>query len=315
MKKVLSVFLVCLLAVALTACGSTASGEKASGSAKKSETITVKHELGTTKVPKNPKNVVVFDFGALETLDKLGVPVKGVAKGSALPSYLSKYKDSKYANVGGLKDPDFEKINALKPGLIIISGRQSSAYKELSKIAPTIYVGIDDAHYMDSFTKNAETLGKIFGKEDEVGKALDSINQSIDDLKAITSKDNKKGLVLISTGGKLSAFGPGSRYGLVYDVFGVKPVDDQIKASTHGQKITYEYIAKKNPDYLFVVDRDQAIGGDTKASKVLDNDLVNGTKAAKSKHIVYLDPEIWYLSGGGLLSMEDMIKEVKAGIE
>ncbi|TRM11309.1 siderophore ABC transporter substrate-binding protein [Lentibacillus cibarius] len=323
-KKISVFLLVILLTVALAACGSSDSDNSSSNSNDSSdkdnkesakETITVDHELDSTDVPKNPENVVVFDYGALETLDKLDVPVKGVAKGSALPEYLSKYEGSEYKNVGSLIEPDFEAINELQPELIIISSRQSDAYKELSKIAPTIYVGIDNKNYMDSFTKNTKTLGKIFEKEDEANQALDDIKQSIQDLQDKTSDNDKKGLIVLSTGGKISAYGPGSRFGLVHDVFGVQPADENIEASTHGQKVTFEYVAEQDPDYLFVIDRDKAIGGDTVASEVLDNELVNGTKAAENDNIIYLNPNVWYLSGGGLLSMEEMIKEVDNGLE
>ncbi|GAA0431268.1 petrobactin ABC transporter substrate-binding protein YclQ [Lentibacillus halophilus] len=323
-KKFSAFLVVCLLAMALAACGSSdstgSSGNTSDSSDKNNEessnkTVTVNHKLDKTDVPKNPENVVVFDYGALETLDKLNVPVKGVAKGSALPEYLSKYEGSEYKNVGSLIEPDFEAINELQPELIIISGRQSDAYKELSKIAPTIYVGINNKNYMDSFTKNAKTLGKIFDKKDEVNQELDDIKQSIQNLQDKTSESDKKGLIVLSTGGKISAYGPGSRFGLIHDVFGVQPADENIEASTHGQKVTFEYVAEQDPDYLFVIDRDKAIGGDTVASEVLDNELVNGTKAAKNDHIVYLNPNVWYLSGGGLLSMEEMIKEVKNGLD
>ena len=85
-------------------------------------TIDVQHELGTTTVPINPKQVVVFDFGVLDSLDTLGIDVIGLPKGT-VPAYLSKYAADKYVNVGTLQEPDFEVINALKPDLIIISGR------------------------------------------------------------------------------------------------------------------------------------------------------------------------------------------------
>lgn len=72
-------------------------------------------------------------MGALDTLDKLGVEVAAVPH-DGLPKYLSKYEGTT-ENAGGLKEPDFEKINEIAPDLILISGRQSEAYKELSKIA------------------------------------------------------------------------------------------------------------------------------------------------------------------------------------
>ena len=86
--------------------------------------MTIKHELGETTVTKNPEKVVVFDFGMLDTLDELGIEVAGLPQ-SNIPSYLSKYEDEKYANLGSLKEPDFEAIHALKPDVIFISGRQS----------------------------------------------------------------------------------------------------------------------------------------------------------------------------------------------
>ncbi|WP_085524298.1 siderophore ABC transporter substrate-binding protein [Tuberibacillus sp. Marseille-P3662] len=317
-KTFLTLVVAVVLAMVVTACGSNGSSSSANGAEQSkvnnAETLTVQHELGTTKVKKNPDNVVVFDFGALDSLNEMNVDVAGVAK-SSLPPYLSKYDDDKYANVGSLKEPDFEKINELNPGLIIISGRQSGSYEELSKIAPTIYVGVDNKNYMTSFKKNMRTLGKIFDKTSVVKKTLGEIDSQIQELKAKASTMDKKGLIVLTTGGKMSAYGPGSRFGIIHDVFGVKPVDKNIKASTHGQKISSEYISEKNPDYLFVIDRDSAIGRGASAKKVIENALVKKTNASKSDHIVYLNPNYWYLSGGGLASVQEMVKEIDKGLE
>ncbi len=54
------------------------------------------------KLRKNLKKVVVFSMGALDTLDKLGVEVAGLPK-QAIPEYLSKYQDDKYAKCRRLK--------------------------------------------------------------------------------------------------------------------------------------------------------------------------------------------------------------------
>src|SRR5690625_2392618 len=86
------------------------------------DTVMVEHELGETEVQKNPETVVVFDFGALDTLDKLGIDVAGVAQNN-MPSYLDKYESDEYENIGSLKEPDFEKIANIDPDLIIISGQ------------------------------------------------------------------------------------------------------------------------------------------------------------------------------------------------
>ncbi|MDM5451518.1 siderophore ABC transporter substrate-binding protein [Peribacillus simplex] len=314
MKKLSLLLLVAMLAVVAVACGSVKEKEE-SGTKKesaKSEEFTVKHQLGETKVKTNPKKVVVFDMGALDTLDKLGVKVAAVPH-DGLPKYLSKYKGTT-ENAGGLKEPDFEKINEMAPDLILISGRQTEAYKELSAIAPTVYVGVDTANYMESFKENVTLLGKIFDKKDEAVKELARVDENINALKEKAPKD-KTGLIVLASGGKVSAYGPDSRFGIIHDVFGVPAVDDKLEVSTHGQSISFEYIAEKNPDYLFVVDRDAVAGDGAAAKKTVENDIVKNTKAFKEGNIIYLDPNYWYLSGGGLESVDEMVKEVSKGLK
>ncbi|MBK5443871.1 siderophore ABC transporter substrate-binding protein [Peribacillus sp. TH16] len=314
MKKLSLLLLIAMLAVVAVACGSNNEKEESSPKKEsaKSEEITVKHQLGETKVKTNPEKVVVFDMGTLDTLDKLGVEVAAVPH-DGLPEYLSKYEGTT-ENAGGLKEPDFEKINEIAPDLILISGRQSDAYEELSKIAPTVYVGVDTTKYMESFEENVTLLGKIFGKEKEAAKEFASVEENITALKEKAPTD-KKGLIILASGGKVSAYGPDSRFGIIHDVFGVPAVDDKLEVSTHGQSISFEYIAEKDPDYLFVVDRDAVAGDGAAAKETVENDIVKNTKAYKEGNIIYLDPNYWYLSGGGLESVDSMVKEISKGIK
>ncbi|WP_139491988.1 siderophore ABC transporter substrate-binding protein [Brevibacillus dissolubilis] len=318
MKAKLSMILMTVFfAVIVAACGQATSevnsnqaeAPKAAESTQAPEEITVKHQLGETKVKKNPAKVVVFDYGVLDTMEKLGVEPIALPKDS-VPSYLSKYEDAKYENAGGIKEPDFEKLNSLQPDLIIISGRQQESYEELSKIAPTVFMAVDTKKYMESFTENAKTLGQIFGKEDVVEKELAAINETIKGLKEKATAGGKNGLIILANGGKISAYGAGSRFGIIHDVFGVTPVDKNIEVSTHGQSISFEYIVEKDPDYLFVIDRDAVVEGKSAAKALIENELVKGTKAFKNGTIVYLDPNYWYLSGGGLISVAEMTKEI-----
>jgi iron complex transport system substrate-binding protein len=320
MKKPILYLIVSLFVFMLAACGSnanqTSSGKKETGNEnKKTEELTIQHQLGETKVKKHPKKVVVFDFGVLDSLDKLGVDVTGVPKDN-LPSYLAeKYSDDKYENVGGFQEPAFEKISSIDPDLIIISGRQSEVYEEFTKIAPTIFMGVDTANYLQSFQENMKTLGEIFEKESEVEKELAAIDESIQKLKEKAEAAGKNALVILANEGKVSAYGPKSRFGIIHDEFGLKAVDENIEVSTHGQSISFEYIVEKDPDYLFVVDRGAVVGGESSAKQTIENELVKKTKAYQNGHIIYLDPNYWYLSGGGLISVAEMIKEVDKAIQ
>lgn len=312
MKKFRLFALLTVLALFLAACGS-GDDNKESGKSEetKDETLTITHELGETKVKKNPEKVVVFDFGVLDSLKELGVEVAALPK-MAIPPYLSEFEDDKYENVGSLKEPDFEKLSEIQPDLIIISTRQAEMYDQFMEIGPTIYLGIDYENYVDSFNNNMKTLGQIFDKEDEVEKKLAEIDDAIQAVNEKASASGKKALIVLANEGKVSAYGPKSRFGFVHDVLGVEPVDENIEASTHGQSISFEYIVEKDPDILYVIDRGAAIGqGEQPAKEVIENDLVKNTKAYKEGNIVYLDPSYWYLSGGGFISMKEMIAEVE----
>ena len=279
-----------------------------------SETITITHELGETPVTTNPQKVVVFDYGILDALDSLGVNVTGVVQ-SGLPDYLTKYAGEEYSSIGTLKEPDMEAIFALTPDLIIISGRQADYYEELNKIAPTIHLGIDNADYLGSFKSNMDILGQIFGKEKEVASKVEEIEKAIAELNAKVTEKNINGLITLANDGAFSVYGQESRFGIIHKEFGVTPVDTTIDSGTHGQKATFEYVAEKNPQYLFVVDRAAVTGGNTSAKELFDNELVARTDAYKNDNIVYLDPTIWYTSVGGFTSTLKMVEEVDAAIK
>ncbi|MCM3638370.1 siderophore ABC transporter substrate-binding protein [Sporosarcina luteola] len=318
MKKLTMALLLAAIMIVVAACGTKEKEVgKTSGTDtnKAGETISIEHELSdkAVEIKKNPEKVVVFDFGTLDTMDALGIEVAGLPRAN-VPGYLSKYDDDKYVNLGSLKEPDFEALHAMKPDVIFISSRQADLYDQFAEIAPTIYVGLDYAHYMDSFKHNAEMIGEIFGKEDAVKSELADIDEKIAGIHEKASSNGSKALLVLASEGKVSAYGPNSRFGLIHDVLGYKAADEKIEVSTHGQNISFEYIVEKNPDVLFVIDRDAAIGNGASAKDSVENDLVKKTNAYKNNKIVYLNGEYWYLSGGGLLSMKEMIEEVQAGL-
>lgn len=312
-KKLSLLFVVAIVSIFAVACSSTKEEEK-SAEGKKEEKVTITHKLGETELTKKPEKVVAFDFGILDSLDQLGIDVVAVPQ-ATVPPYLEKFAGKKYENVGSLKEPDFEKLSEVSPDLIIISARQAELYEEFSKIAPTVYVELDTTNYMKSFKENMATLGEIFGKEAEVEKEVAKVEDSVKKLNEKASKLEEKALIVLANDGKVSAYGQNSRFGIIHNEFGIKPVDENIEESRHGQSISFEYIAEKNPDYLFVIDRGAVVGGESSAKQVVENDIVKTTNAYKNDNVVYLDANYWYLSGGGLVSTAEMAKEVEEGLK
>lgn len=309
MKKLSFYLMLVVLALFVVACGSESSNDDGNAEETNVDTVTITHELGEATVNKNPEKVVVFDFGVLDSLDELGVEVTALPKMN-VPPYLSKFEDDKYENVGTLKEPDFEKLSEIQPDLIIISGRQADLYDQLAEIGPTIYVAIDTANYLDSFKNNMKILGEIFEKEAEIDEKIAEVEEAIATVNEKATASGKKALIVLANEGKVSAYGPNSRFGFIHDVLGVPPVDENIEASTHGQSISFEYIVEQNPDVLYVIDRGAAVADDASAKEVIENDLVKNTTAYQDGKIFYLDPSYWYLSGGGLVSVKEMVNEI-----
>lgn len=274
-----------------------------------SEPLTVVHAQGETTLAARPKVVFTLDFSPLETLDVLGVDVAGVP-GSLLPPHLSKYADAKYTKIGTLFEPDYEAINAAKPDLIIVAARSAPKLKELSRIAPTIDLTVDETDFLASVFRRARTIGEIFGKQSEIEARIAKIES---DAKALREKAPAAGraLIILTTGGRMSAYGPRSRFGLLHTAFGITPAVPDLDRAVHGQGVSFELILKADPDWLFVVDRDTAIGRPGQpAAKLLDNPLVARTKAWKNGHVTYLDPVRWYLVGGGIASVQANLDQI-----
>ena len=238
------------------------------------EKVTVKTARGDTVVPKNPQNVAVYDLGALDTLTALGVPVGATVDKSMLP-YLKGAFD-KAQHVGTLFEPNYEALGAFKPQLIIIGSRTSKAAQQLNELAEKLKA--------------------------DINKAFDEAREA--------AKGKGKALVLIVSGGKLSAQSPNSRLGgWLHQDIGLEPVDPNMKEGSHGMPISFEYIKEKNPDWLFVLDRSAAIGEEGKAAKdVLDNPLVAESTAWKKGQVVYLDSSA-YLAAGGAKQLQTVAKQ------
>lgn len=323
MKKVFKGILVFTAVLTLAACGQGKTNESSltkestlssTSSEAKKDTLEITDAEGTVTVPFQPKKVVVFDNSALDTMQVLGVSetVIGAATDS-LPEFLASFSDVESA--GGIKEPDLEKINQLAPDLIIISGRQRDFKADLEKIAPTIFLNVDAADTWNSVKHNVEVIAQIFGKEDVATEKLAALQTKIDETSEKAQASGLKSLVVLVNEGSLSAYGQGSRFGIVHDTFGFLQADDNIEASTHGQNVSYEYILEKKPDLLFVIDRTKAIGGDASQNAVADNDLVKETNAGKNNKVIALNPQVWYLAGSGLESIEIMLDDVNHAFE
>ncbi|HHV46885.1 MAG TPA: siderophore ABC transporter substrate-binding protein [Tissierellia bacterium] len=308
-KGIVILFILAITILGLVGCSTADTGTSGLDESE-NETITVSHPLGEVTVKKNPERIIVFDYATLDSLDEMGIEVLGLPK-SNIPEYLNKFNDEKYEDVGTLFEPDFEKIYELNPDVIFISGRQLELYEELNEIAPTVFLQVDGAKYMESVTNNLKILGQLFDREEFVEEQLSGINSSINEIKEKVTEESLNALVVMANDTSISAFGKGSRFGMVHEEFGFEPADPDLEVANHGNSITFEYILEKNPDYIFIIDRSATVGGNVTAKEIFDNELIKETDAYKNGRIVYLTSQVWYVASGGLQGTNIMIEDIQ----
>ncbi|MCT4557131.1 MAG: siderophore ABC transporter substrate-binding protein [Pelagimonas sp.] len=265
------------------------------------DTVTVETALGAVESPRAPKTVAVLDLAAVDTLEALDITIAGVPN----PVYLDYLDDTAAVAtpVGSLFEPDFEALAIMAPDLIIAGGRSSKQVGPLSRVSTTLDMTIRGGDLVEQAKARTTAYGKIFGKE----QAAADLNAALDDkINAVSAAIQGKGtaLIVLTNGGKVSAYGKESRFGWLHTATGLPEAHDKISAETHGEAVSFEFIAQTNPDWLLVVDRGAAIGkAGEAASATLDNPLVAGTKAGKANQIIYLNSGPLYIAGGGLQSM------------
>lgn len=281
------------------------------------ETVTIEHVKGTAQFTEVPQRVVVLGFGSLDVLDKIGVKPVG-APHSLMPDYLESYKETT-KNTGSLREPDFEAIYMLKPDVIIAENRMLKVYDKLAQIAPTIMFSIEGDKYWADAKQNWRSLGELFGKQAEVEAIIKETQGSITAVNGKVTSGETTAMMLMNNGNNIAMFNKGSRFSIIFDDFGYVESKSATVApikGTHGNLISFEYIADAKPEVLYILDREKAIGrSEGRAPQLFDNPLVAATPAAQQGNIVYLDSSAWYLAGGGVTAIHRMLGDIERTIQ
>lgn len=256
---------------------------------------------GKVTIEKTPAKIAVFDIAAIDTLESLGVTIAGLPSNLYLPP-LERLKAGATV-VGDIFEPDLEALSALAPDLIIVGGRSSTQVEATSQVAQTIDMTMDGDDLLSQAKSRLASYGVLFGKEAEAQAAaatLDGVVQKARE--AVAGKG--KALILMTNGPKVTAYGPGSRFGWVHNALDLAPAVPDVEAATHGEAVSFEFIRKANPDWLLVLDRAAAIGADDQNAKTtLDNELVAETTAWKKGQVIYLPAGDFYIAAGGVQAM------------
>lgn len=328
--KLFAMSLALTVALSLSACGSNTSTQSTDSDAKTEteadtqtpEEVTIKslNAAGETVdlvVPYSPERIAILDMASLDILDSLGVGDRVVGSASTSLDYLQDYVTNEdIANLGTIKEADLEAVMASEPDVIFIGGRLSESYDALSEIAPVVYLSTDaEAGVVESVRANASVIASMFGLEDSVDKLMADFDSRIEALASFA--EGKTAIVGLSTSGSFNILGNDGRCSIIGREIGFENLGDGDTTSTHGNETSFELVTELNPDYIFVMDRDAAIGteGAQLAQEIVENELVMGTDAYKNGNIVYLEhPAVWYTAEGGIEALNMMLSDLEGAL-
>lgn len=330
-RKLITLILACTMAFSLAACGSkeadNTSGEaQTAGNEETSEpeTVTITSLNGNgeetqVEVPYRPERAARLDMASLDIIDSLGEGDCVVGSATTSLDYLQDYvTNENIKNLGTIKEADLEAVMESEPDVIFIGGRLSASYDALSEIAPVVYLSTDsEKGVVESVRSNAETIAAIFGKEDKVEELMTGFDKRIQTLAEFA--ENKTAIIGMCTSGGFNILGNDGRCSLIGNEIGFENigVDSNVDTSTHGNEASFEFVVERNPEYIFVMDRDAAINteGAQLAQEIVENELVMGTDAYKNGHIVYLEhPAVWYTAEGGINALDIMLQDLEGAL-
>lgn len=352
MKKIITLLLVAALGISMIACSNTGSNESSatavaggnaesgteSGagdegsseetqssqeeSAETPDTVTITSLNGAgeeveLEVPYDPQRIAILDMGCLDILDALEVGDRIVGSAQTSLDYLQEYvTNDTIENLGTIKEADLEAVMGCEPDVIFIGGRLSSSYDALQEIAPVVYLAVDtELGVVESVRKNASTIASMFGLEEKVDGLMADFETRIEALAAVA--EGQTAIVGMVTSGGFNVLGNDGRCSILGREIGFENigVDAEIDTSTHGNEASFEFIVEKDPDYIFVMDRDAAIQteGAALAQEIMENELVMGTRAYQEDHIIYLaHPAVWYTAEGGISALDIMLSDLES---
>ncbi|MEV1171338.1 iron-siderophore ABC transporter substrate-binding protein [Nonomuraea sp. NPDC049784] len=275
-----------VLIAGLAACGSSAAEKPEAAS---SAFRTVKHAMGETVIPAQPKRVVALDQSFVDAVLTLETPVVGYTTyrslDDKLPAYLGTVAEQygkEATQVGTLEQPSLEKIMALKPDLIVSAKvRHEALYDKLSKIAPTVFSETTGAIWKE----NLRLMGQALGKEQLADTRIKEYEGRAAKIgEAVKAKDGEMPTIsVVRFAGEptVRLYVENSYSGLVMkDVGFPRPEGQPTKQDAIAVDVSQERISDLDADHIFVATYPDPSAEEPK-EKFMNNPLWSKLKGEK----------------------------------
>jgi iron complex transport system substrate-binding protein len=261
----------------------------------------VKHSLGETCVPIDPKRVVVLDV--LDNALALGIKPIGAAAyddGSFFTDLPEQAEGIAKVGLGG--QPNLEKLLSLKPDLILGIDWYGDIYNLLSKIAPTVFAkSTDGIDWKIWFNTYAEALGKTEKAQEILSnydRRIAQFRQQMGDKRSQT----KVSVVMFWDGVRI--YMKKSFSGGILSDIGLPRPPEQDKDKVN-EDISLELIPKMAGDTIFLMIGDRA----AELDRFAKNPLWSQLEAVKQGRVYKVKARTW-LAGYGPVAANKVLDDL-----
>lgn len=282
----------------------------------------IKHLMGVTQIPAKPQRVFVMQNEYADHMLTIGEKPYAILVTPQYNDKLLPYIADKLGNVelvkGGSEGLNLEEILELKPDLIL-SGKAvgEQAYNELSKIAPTVVLGVPDRSGTASKDPNAGLVAddwqidllkvaEIFGKEDIAKQEIAKLDEKLQAVNAeIAALPHKRIAYIRVRDNELQLYGT-EGHPLNYLLFDKLSFQPSALSQVDRIDLSQEKIPELGADYIFM----QADGADGEKlmGEITQSSLWQNVEAVK-KNQVFI-PEYWLYLSWGKLGREAIIDQI-----
>ena len=221
--------------------------------------LTLTDDLGReVRLEAEPLRIVAMLPSHTETLCALGVcdRLVGVDDYSNFPPQVDELPD-----LGGLHDPNLERMVALAPDLVLV-GENSELAEALSALGLTVYAG--SAQTFEETFEGFETLGRLVDREAEAAALSARVRERIEEIATLTAVGDAP-KVYYELDASPYSVGPGSFIGVLIDKAG----GENIVPETLGEfpLLDPEFVVSADPEIIILADAPYGESAETLLSR------------------------------------------------
>jgi iron complex transport system substrate-binding protein len=258
----------------------------------------VKHAFGETRIPVNPKRIIVLnDISLLDPVLSLGI--KPIGTVTYFPEYdflfrgVTNYEAAGIELVGVGNQPSLERVLMLKPDLILMREYQRSFYQQLSAIAPTVAIDLSSLNY--SFKENLRFIANLLNVSEKAEQVIAKYYERVKQLQKIMGERLNQievSVIYLYTPNLIGTFSDRETYNQVLKDIGLRLIPVLANQKEETIQSSIEVLNDYDADVLFVMNSSKEV-----RLSFLKNPLLSTLKAARKNQIYSIQEDRWWTYG------------------